>query len=138
MKLPSTLFTFIGWLCASLTYATNTPIAPADLVFAEVDGIVAVEAEHFIKQDQTEVRAWHLISTANAPVIPPYHGATKDDDDYTAAIIGGIIGGIAVVGIIMAGIYEPLRPFGIVMIGIGGFLSFNYYGNRKRKSDDKK
>ena len=36
------------------------PIAPADLVIEERDGFVAVEAEHFLKQDKTDVRAWYL------------------------------------------------------------------------------
>ena len=33
-----------------------------DAVFEEVDGLVAVEAEHFHAQSLTEVRAWHLVS----------------------------------------------------------------------------
>ena len=84
MKLPQALLTLTSLLCASLTYATNTPIAPANLVFAEVDGNVAVEAEHFIKQDETTVRAWHLISTSNAPVIEP-----DADPSHAADASGG-------------------------------------------------
>ncbi len=35
----------------------TAPIPPPDLVFEEVDGIVAVEAEHFHKQTLTGKRA---------------------------------------------------------------------------------
>lgn len=48
----------------------SEPIVGDDLVFEEVDGLVAVEAEHFSKQTKTEKRAWILTSpqTADDPV----------------------------------------------------------------------
>jgi hypothetical protein len=47
------------------------PIAPADLVFAEGGGLVAVEAEHFFKQELTGKRAWHLTSPSAHPKLTP-------------------------------------------------------------------
>lgn len=52
----------------------------------------------------------------------------------TQLLIGLIIAGA---GIVLAIAYEPWRPAGIVMIGIGGFLMINYFGNRKKKQTDK-
>ncbi len=40
--------------------ALTKPIAGENLVFEEVDGYVAVEAEHFFKQELDDVRAWYL------------------------------------------------------------------------------
>jgi hypothetical protein len=37
---------------------STAPIAAPDLVFDEVDGLLAVEAEHFYKQSLTDKRAW--------------------------------------------------------------------------------
>ena len=45
-----------------------------DVVFQEVDGVVAVEAEHFHRQELTETRAWWLVSSRHRP------GATPDGD----------------------------------------------------------
>lgn len=56
--------------CADAVDST-TPMAAPDLVFAEVDGIVAVEAEHFCKQTLTDTRAWHITSSVHAPGIKP-------------------------------------------------------------------
>jgi hypothetical protein len=38
---------------------STAPIASPDLVFDEVDGIVAIEGEDFYKQTLTDKRAWH-------------------------------------------------------------------------------
>lgn len=54
-----------------LSGALSDPIAPADLVFAEVDGIVAAEAEHFISQTQTDVRAFYITSAEEAVGLTP-------------------------------------------------------------------
>ena len=40
--------------------AITKPVATEDLVFEEIDGLVAVEAEHFFKQTKTGKRAWYL------------------------------------------------------------------------------
>lgn len=50
---------------------TSKPIVPNDLVFAEQEGIVAVEAEHFVRQENTDVRAFHIISPQHVPEITP-------------------------------------------------------------------
>jgi len=43
---------------------TSKPVAPADLVFAEKNGILAIEAEHFFKQTNSDLRAWHLTTAS--------------------------------------------------------------------------
>ncbi|MDA1006901.1 MAG: DUF5060 domain-containing protein, partial [Verrucomicrobia bacterium] len=58
-------------LALPLLAASSDPIIPADLIFEERNGVLAVEAEHFIKQEKHEVRAWYIISTASAPDIKP-------------------------------------------------------------------
>ncbi|WP_221029489.1 DUF5060 domain-containing protein [Actomonas aquatica] len=60
----------VAALPASLR-ASSAPIAPPDLIFAEQNGVVAVEAEHFIAQDLTQTRAFHLVSTINDPGVRP-------------------------------------------------------------------
>ncbi|MCH6257646.1 DUF5060 domain-containing protein [Puniceicoccaceae bacterium K14] len=47
------------------------PTAPKDLVFKEVDGLVAIEAEHFISQELSQIRAWHLVSPTMQPNLKP-------------------------------------------------------------------
>ncbi len=48
-----------------------TPMASAELVFSEADGVVAAEAEHFYKQTFTDRRAWHITSSQGAPGLKP-------------------------------------------------------------------
>lgn len=43
------------------------PIVNAQAVFEEKDGLLAVEAEHFYKQTETDVRQWHLTFAGNEP-----------------------------------------------------------------------
>ena len=47
------------------------PIVREAVVFEEVDGTLAIEAEHFYKQTQSEVRAWHIISADSEPDATP-------------------------------------------------------------------
>lgn len=52
---------FAGFVSTQAQHeAKSKPIAPTNLVFEEVDGLVAVEAEHFFKQTKTGKRAWYL------------------------------------------------------------------------------
>ncbi|MEX0331357.1 MAG: DUF5060 domain-containing protein [Puniceicoccaceae bacterium] len=57
---------------------------PETLIFEEQDGLLAVEAEHFFKQTDTDVRAWYPMFTVNStgpePDGDPSHvvGASKD------------------------------------------------------------
>ncbi|MGB7329016.1 MAG: hypothetical protein WBD31_29315 [Rubripirellula sp.] len=49
----------------------SAAIANVDLVFQEVDGIVAVEAEHFVVQEKTEIRAWCRTDEMRVPEVKP-------------------------------------------------------------------
>lgn len=62
----------------------GNPIVSADLVFAEKDGLVAIEAEHFFQQTSTEKRAWYLTTQESAPEIAP-----DGDPSHIAGAAGG-------------------------------------------------
>ena len=47
------------------------PIAGQDVVFEEVDGVAAVEAEHFGKQTLNKVRSWYIFTPGQQPKIDP-------------------------------------------------------------------
>lgn len=69
-----TLFLILASLLTSGVSIAQSPIeavASPDLIFDEVDGIVAVEAEHFAKQDMTDVRAWYRVEEGQIPTIKP-------------------------------------------------------------------
>ena len=51
------------------------PLVDEDVVFLETGGLVAVEAEYFHKQSQTDIRQWYLYSKDVWPK------AGRDDDD---------------------------------------------------------
>lgn len=68
---------------AGLSLASTKPLV-ADLVFEEKNGVVAIEAEHFVSQDKSDVRAWHIISTASTPGIEP-----DGDPSHAATASGG-------------------------------------------------
>lgn len=68
--------TAILTLLCTLTAATagpkaGEPIVKSDVVFEEVNGVVAVEAEHFFKQTLNNVRSWCLFSPAGQPKLTP-------------------------------------------------------------------
>ena len=58
----------------------------ADVVFEEVDGLVAVEAEHYFKQTHTDVRRWYLTASETVPDVTPdgdpSHAATASRGMY--------------------------------------------------------
>ena len=71
-----------GWTSLAFTIAivcvhseadssSAEPLADESLVFAERDGIVAVEAEHFFKQTKTDTRAFYLTHTRHTPEVAP-------------------------------------------------------------------
>ena len=64
--------------------ALTKPIASGDLVFEEVDGLVAVEAEHFFKQEKSDVRAWYLTTGEKFAGLKPDH-----DPNHSASASGG-------------------------------------------------
>jgi hypothetical protein len=65
--------TLVALTMGATAFANDSmaPIATPDLVFDEVDGIVAVEAEHFYKQTLTDKRAWHISTSKSVPEIKP-------------------------------------------------------------------
>lgn len=59
-------------------------VSNAETVFKEVDGVVAVEAEHFSKQSQNEVRSFYLTTSNETPDVPP-----DGDPSHIAGASGG-------------------------------------------------
>ncbi len=60
------------------------PIVSEDVVFEEVDGLVAVEAEHFSSQDKQDVRGWYLVTADQTPSVKP-----DGDPPHVAGASGG-------------------------------------------------
>ncbi|MGF1452464.1 MAG: DUF5060 domain-containing protein [Opitutales bacterium] len=62
------------------------PVVPADVVFAGVDGVLAVEAEHFFEQKKDDVRRWYRTNVNAAPDVKPDgdepHAATASNGAY--------------------------------------------------------
>ncbi len=54
------------------------------MVFAEIDGLLAVEAEHFSRQDKTELCAFHISSAAHSPQVDP-----DGDPLHVTGAVGG-------------------------------------------------
>ncbi len=54
------------------------------LVFAEKDGSLAVEAEHFAEQTATDRRAFYLVTAATKPAVEP-----DGDPPHVAGASGG-------------------------------------------------
>ena len=63
---------------------TDSPITSDDVVFAENDGLLAVEAEHFFSQTMSEKRAFHLTTADSQPEIDP-----DGDPAHVAGASGG-------------------------------------------------
>jgi len=63
--------------------AAPAPIA-SQVVFEEVDGTLAIEAEHFRSQENIEKRAWHIVTTESIPTITP-----DGDPSHAATASGG-------------------------------------------------
>ena len=76
----------IGGLMASLISVAQaaSPIIDEGVVFAEKNGVVAVEAEHFFKQTETDKRAFHLVAADRVPDIKP-----DGDPQHVAGASGG-------------------------------------------------
>lgn len=60
------------------------PRTPESVVFAEKDGMLAVEAEHFFRQSATEKRAFHLTHAKLTPAIKP-----DGDPNHVGGASGG-------------------------------------------------
>lgn len=68
--------------CAAILCTGN--YLKAETVFQEVDGLVAVEAEHFTQQTQMDTRAFHLTTSDRVPEISP-----DGDPSHVAGASGG-------------------------------------------------
>lgn len=64
-------------------YASE-PLASDELVFEEVDGVLAVEAEHFYKQNKDETRRWYIHSSKQLSEVTP-----DGDPGHVAGASGG-------------------------------------------------
>ncbi|QDV68499.1 hypothetical protein Poly24_22080 [Rosistilla carotiformis] len=77
------------WLCL-FTLATcgglraQTPIVAPSVVFAETDGMLAVEAEHFFQQTLSDTRAFYLTHATQTPAAQP-----DGDPTHVAGASGG-------------------------------------------------
>ena len=63
------------------------PTVDQNHVFEEVDGVVAVEAEHFFQQSENDVRGWYLTNKDQQA------GPAKPGDDADPAHVTGASGG---------------------------------------------
>lgn len=82
-RLSQPLLAIIAVCLANHAFAQQ-PTANKNLVFAEKDGVVAVEAEHFFKQTSTDVRAFYLTTADNQPTLTP-----DGDPNHVAGASGG-------------------------------------------------
>jgi len=79
------VFVIVAMFTTQFVFAEGPkPYVTDEVVFAEENGIVCVEAEHFFAQTATEKRAFHLVTKDSQPKIKP------DGDD---AHVGGASGG---------------------------------------------
>ncbi len=57
--------------CAELYAQYEKPVIDDETVFEETGGIIAVEAEYFVRQAETSVRQWYRFSANERPVLTP-------------------------------------------------------------------
>ena len=62
-------------------------IAAPDLTFEEVDGIVAVEAEHFLSQAEQDIRAWFRVEEKEIHEVKPDLDTPHHDDASGASYL---------------------------------------------------
>jgi hypothetical protein len=60
-------------------------VVSEDVVFEEIDGLVAVEAEHFFKQMHADTRAWYRTAKDSAPRLEP-----DADPPHVTGASGGV------------------------------------------------
>lgn len=75
---------FIGGNLELFAESLTEPVAQTDLVVQEADGYVAVEAEHFSRQEKAGVRAWYLTADAANSGLKP-----DADPPHVAGASGG-------------------------------------------------
>lgn len=73
MKLISNLNIAAIIICMSFNVFAQTekPIVTDKLIFEEMNGLVAVEAELFYKQSKSEIRQWYITSSGKLPAVTP-------------------------------------------------------------------
>ena len=64
--------------------STMEPIVSEAIVFEEINGLVAFEAEHFFKQENVGIRAWYLSTASLIPGLKP-----DPDDSHVLGASGG-------------------------------------------------
>ena len=69
--------------CSARAFGDSSIVEP-NLVFAESNGLVAVEAEHFFEQTSDHVRAFHLTHSERTPRVSP-----DGDPPHVAGASGG-------------------------------------------------
>lgn len=74
----------LALLASSATADLTAPIVSPDVVFEEKDGLVAIEAEHFVRQEAADVRAWYLTTRDQTPDLKP-----DGDPSHIAGASGG-------------------------------------------------
>jgi hypothetical protein len=81
--MKSILLTAAVLILMFATYANNNsnPINGRDVIFEEVDGLLAAEAELFYKQSMTDIRQWYLTSEDEIPAT----GQDPDSQHLTGA-----------------------------------------------------
>ncbi len=82
--LLATLLGLASWSAVASAEDATLPIAASGLVFAEQDGLVAVEAEHFVRQELKDKRAFHITTSKLAPSIEP-----DGDEPHVGGAAGG-------------------------------------------------
>ncbi len=84
--LPVRILTGLVLLASFFTSRFATAQAPIgeDVVFAEKDGLVAVEAEHFYQQSQDQIRRFYLVTADSVPDVKP-----DGDPPHVAGASGG-------------------------------------------------
>ncbi|TWU04633.1 DUF5060 domain-containing protein [Stieleria varia] len=71
-------------LLKSVGLHAQAPITTSDLVFGDRGGVIAVEAEHFVRQEMTDTRAFYLTHQELTPEISP-----DGDPNHVAGASGG-------------------------------------------------
>ncbi len=83
-RIVTSLAALLCTVFVSAPIAAQQPIIDDSVVFAEQDGLVAVEAEHFFKQTATDVRAFYLTHSQATPDVTP-----DGDPPHVAGAGGG-------------------------------------------------
>ncbi len=62
---------YLMFLVTASAQEGTSPTIDSSVVFAEIDGLVAIEAEHFSRQELTDKRAWYLTTADVTPDVSP-------------------------------------------------------------------